>query len=238
MLGIERSADMPRTSRIDLPGLPQHLICRGNNRSDIFFRDGDRLVFLRYLAQACTDNDCAVHAFVLMSNHVHLLATGNASMAISKMMQDLGRRYVLYVNSTYERTGALYEGRFKSSLVETSSYFLTCMRYIELNPVRAGMAREAGEYPWSSFGQNAGGEPSGLVTPHPEYLQLSVDPQRRSEAYLRLFHEGIPDHQLAAIRRSASMNRALGGEHFCNAIEATLQRPVRVTPHGRPRRRR
>ena len=226
---------MPRTPRIDIPGLPQHLISRGNNRNDIFFRARDRSVFLQYLAEASVDNDCAVHAFVLMSNHVHLLATGNAPMAISRMMQDLGRRYVLYVNSSCKRTGALYEGRFRSSLVETGSYLFTCMRYIELNPVRAGMVRQPGEHLWSSFRQNAGGNPSGLLTPHPEYLGLSEDPTRRGAAYLRLFDDIIPDDQLAAIRKSAQMNRVLGGKQFCEAIEATLRRPVRVSPRGRPK---
>ncbi len=227
---------MPRTPRIDIAGLPQHLISRGNNRNDIFFRDRDRSVFLQYLAEACVDNDCSVHAFVLMSNHVHLLATGNASMAISRMMQDLGRRYVLYVNSAYKRTGALYEGRFRSSLVETSSYLFACMRYIELNPVRAAMVRRPGEHPWSSFGQNARGDPSGILTPHPEYLQLSADPERRGAAYLRMFDDAIPDDQLTAIRNSARMNRVLGGTLFCEAVEATLRRPVRVAARGRPRR--
>jgi putative transposase len=227
---------MPRTPRIDLPGLPQHLISRGNNRHDIFFCDADRGVFLQYLANSCADNGCAVHAFVLMSNHFHLLATGSRPKAISRMMQDLGRRYVLYVNKRHSRTGALYEGRFRSSLVETSSYFLTCMRYIELNPVRAGMVRTPGDFPWSSFGQNTGGDPSGLVTPHAEYLQLSADAHRRGEAYLRMFDDVIDDNRLKAIRESVQMNRALGGEQFCKAIEATLRRPVKVTPQGRPRR--
>ena len=227
---------MPRTSRIDLPGLPQHLISRGNNRNDIFFRDQDRRLFLQYLAEACADNACAVHAFVLMSNHVHLLATGNASMAISKMMQDLGRRYVLYVNSSYKRTGALYEGRFRSSLVETRSYLLTCMRYIEMNPVRAGMSGTPAGFPWSSFHQNASGDPAGLLTPHPEYLQLSPDSRKRGESYLRLFEGALAQGELAAIRESAQMNRALGGERFCEAIAATLRRPVKVTSRGRPKR--
>lgn len=227
---------MPRTARIDIPGLPQHLICRGNNRRDIFFCNGDREVFLRYLAESCADDRCSVHAFVLMSNHVHLLATGLAPRAISTMMQDLGRRYVLYVNKRHGRTGALYEGRFRSSLVETSSYFLTCMRYIELNPVRAGMVRTAGDFPWSSFGQNASGEPTGLVTPHPEFLQLSPHPNRRAEAYLRMFEKGLDETSLKVIRESVQMNRALGGEQFCKAIEAMLQRPVRVTAQGRPKR--
>jgi putative transposase len=217
--------------------MPQHLVVRGNNRHDVFFRDADRLVFLRYLAEACDDDACELHAFVLMSNHVHLLATGKAPMALSTLMQDVGRRYVKYVNSAYKRSGALYEGRFKSSLVETSAYFLACMRYIELNPVRAGLARSPGEYPWSSFGQNAFGDPSGALTPHPEYLALGSDPARRGAAYLRLFDGGMAPAELAAIRESARMGRALGGDRFCAAVEATLRRPVKVRPQGRPFRR-
>ena len=130
---------------------------------------------------------------------VHLLATGYSRGAISLTMRDVGRCYVQYVNGEYERTGTLYEGRFKSSLVETRPYFLTCMRYIELNPVRASMVGHPAEYPWSSFGQNASGEPSGLVVAHAEYLQLGGDPQSRGETYRRLFDNAISDDQLAAI---------------------------------------
>ena len=229
---------MPRSPRIDFPGLPQHLIVRGNNHGDIFFRDGDRLVFLKYLAEACARDDCEVHAFVLMTNHVHLLATGNGSMSLSRMMQDVGRRYVKYVNTAYKRSGALYEGRFKSSLVESSSYFLTCMRYIELNPVRAGMTPSPAEYPWSSFAQNASGEPGGLVSAHPEYVALGADPARRAMIYVKLFEEAITDRHLAAIRESGRMGRALGSDRFCAAVEATLRRPVKVVRRSRPARRR
>lgn len=225
---------MPRSSRLDLLGLPQHLIARGNNRSAIFFRDADRLEFLRYLAEACADNACDVHAFVLMSNHVHLLATGKASRAISRTMQDLGRRYAQYVNRAHKRTGTLYEGRFKSSLVETGSYFLTCMKYIELNPVRAGMVAHPADHPWSSYGQNVSGEPTGLVTAHPEYLQLGRDGQTRGQAYRRWLEEAIGGEQLIAIRESAQQSRALGSEAFCRALEGTLRRDVKVRPRGRP----
>ena len=189
---------------------------------------------MHYLAEACGVNDCDVHACVLMTNHVHLLATGRASMALSKVMQDVGRRYARYVNSAYKRTGTLYEGRFKSSLVETRSYLLTCMRYIELNPVRAGMVRHPGDYPWSSFGQNVSGAPTGLVKPHAEYRQLGSTPERRGEAYRSLFEAVIPDSELVAIRESAEKSRALGGEAFCAGIEATLRRSVRVIRRGRP----
>ena len=225
---------MPRSPRIDVPGLPQHLIIRGNNRSDVFFKDADRHAFLRYLAEACADGACDLHAFVLMNNHAHLLATGKGPMALSRLMQDVGRRYVKYVNSAYKRSGALYEGRFKSSLVETAAYFLTCMRYIELNPVRAGLASSPADYPWSSFGQNSSGEPSGLVRAHPEYLSLALNPARRAAAYLGLFEGAIADSHLAAIRESARMGRALGSDRFCAALEATLRRPVKVVRQGRP----
>lgn len=228
---------MPRSPRIDLPGLPQHLIVRGNNRGGIFFREADRLVFLKYLGEASREDRCDVHSFVLMDNHVHLLATGNGPMSLSRMMQDVGRRYVKYVNSAYGRTGALYEGRFKSSLVETSSYLLTCMRYIELNPVRARMVRSPEEFQWSSFRQNASGDPTGLISAHPEYLALGADRVRRGMAYVSLFEGGIRESDLAAIRASGRMGRALGGERFCAALESTLRRPVRVVRQGRPPRR-
>ncbi len=191
-------------------------------------------MFLMRLREACSDNDCSVHAFVLMTNHVHLLATGYSRGAISLTMRDVGRRYVQYVNGEYKRTGTLYEGRFKSSLVETSSYFLTCMRYLELNPVRACMVRHPGDYPWSSFGENASGEPGGLVVAHAEYLQLASDPHSRGAAYCRLFDEAISDDQLAAIRESAQKSRALGSEAFCDALEGTLAESVRARPQGRP----
>jgi putative transposase len=149
-------------------------------------------------------------------------------------MQDVGRRHAQHVNRVYKRTGALYEGRFKSSLVETSTYFLACMRYIELNPVRAGMVGHPSAYPWSSFKQNVSGEPSGLIKAHAEYLQLGRDPPARGEAYRRLFDEAIGEDQLAAIRESAQESRALGSERFCDALEGTLRRVVRVRPQGRP----
>lgn len=152
------------------------------------------------------------------------------------MMQDLGRAYVKRVNWKYKRTGALFEGRFKSSLVETRSYFLTCMRYIELNPVRARIVEHPAQFAWSSFGQNITGEPTGLITPHPEYLALGHDPEGRGESYRRLFVDDIGPDELEAIRRSAQQSCALGGKEFCKAVEAMLLRPVAFVPQGRPAR--
>src|SRR5205807_6801276 len=138
--------------------------------------------------------------------------------------------YEGHVNKLHGRTGALYEGRFKSSLVETSRYFLACMRYIEMNPVRAGIVRHPGAYSWSSYGQNITGDPSGLVTPHSEYLLLGRDASRRATAYARLFEDPIDQSEISLIRRAAQQGKALGSEPYCAGLEKLLGRSVRVVP--------
>jgi putative transposase len=228
---------MPRAARIDLPGIPQHLIVRGHNRATCFFRDQDRRLYLRYLAEAATASECDIHAFTLMGNHVHLLATGRSGGAISRMMHVVGTRYARYVNGTRGRSGSLYEGRFKSSPVESARYFLTCMRYIELNAVRAGMVAGPEDYGWSSFAQNAMGEPRGWLCPHPEYLRLGKDSVERLKAYRELFAQPLDDRDLAAIRAHIQKCRALGSDAFRNALGATLQREVGIVPLGRPRKK-
>jgi putative transposase len=228
---------MPRPPRIDFPGLPQHLIVRGNDRGPIFFSDGDRLHFLKCLGEARARRGCDIHAFVLMSNHVHLLATPRAEHAASRMMQDLGRAYVTYVNKLHRRTGALYEGRFKSSIVETTRYFLACMRYIEMNPVRARLAPDPGSYEWSSYRQNILGEPSGLITPHAEYLNLGRNALERGESYARLVEEIPAKAELSAIRSGAKQGMAVGSDAFCQGMAQLLGRPVSYVPRGRPGKR-
>jgi putative transposase len=228
---------MPRALRVDLPAIAHHVWVRGNNRHAIFFSEADRLLFLKYLGEARARRQCDIHAFVLMTNHVHLLATPRVERGLSKMMQDVGRKYVRYINRSRERTGGLYEGRFKSSLVQTESYFLNCMRYIERNPVRAGMVAHPAQYAWSSFGQNVTGEPTGLVTPHPEYLALGADAESRGNAYYRLFGEELREEQLEEIRRSIQQGSALGGEDFCRAVESLVGHAVSYVPQGRPESR-
>jgi putative transposase len=225
---------MPRAPRIDVAGLPQHLIVRGNDRADIFFGSGDRSYFLDCIGQASRTRECDVHAFVLMDNHVHLLATSQVSGAVSRLMQDVGRRYVKRVNKKYGRTGTRFEGRFKSSIVQTDAYFLACMRYIEMNPVRAAMVAHPEQFRWSSHRSNASGAPAGLLTPHAEYLALGNQPLERAAAYRRLFDEAIESKQIEAIRESARHSRALGDAAFYRALEATLGRSVRPVPQGRP----
>jgi len=227
---------MPRAKRIDLPGIAHHVWVRGNDRRDIFFSDSDRYRFLECLGEARIRRQCEIHAFVLMTNHVHVLATPRSAGGLSKMMQDIGRKYVRHVNESHERTGGLYEGRFKSNAVETRSYFLTLMRYIELNPVRAHMVTHPAQFPWSSFGQNITGEPTGLVTPHPEYLALGVDAASRAANYYRRFEAGMDADELESIRQSLRQGSALGGDEFCRALESMVGRPVGFVPQGRPAR--
>ena len=213
---------MPRRPRLVAPGLPLHLIQRGNNRSACFYATDDCLCYLEWLAGYARQEDCAVHAYVLMTNHVHLLVTPATADGPGAMMKRLGQRYVQYVNRTYRRTGTLWEGRFRSCIVETASYFLTCQRYIELNPVRAGMAAEPGGYPWSSYRANAHGEWSPVLTPHCVYLALGRSLDSRLAAYRRLFDGEVTTGDLKAIRTATNGNFALGGSRFRADIARTL----------------
>lgn len=227
---------MPRQPRYNLIGVPQHVIQRGNNRSAVFFSKADCRRYLDDLRRAAERHDCQVHAYVLMTNHVHLLMTPRVAGGVSKAMQSLGRRYVAHINGTYQRTGTLWEGRYKAALVESERYLLTCHRYIEMNPVRArGMdVSHPGEYPWSSYRANALGAADPLVTPHPEYLKLGANPGERERAYRRLFEEHIDEQTLTSIRRSLNECRVFGGEAFKDEIEAVLARRVRPGKRGRP----
>ena len=146
---------MPRKPRFNIVGIPQHVIQRGNNREPCFYSEQDYQRYLKDLSDSAKKHDCRIHAYVLMTNHVHLLVTPMVEHGISNMMQALGRRYVYYINKNYQRSGTLWEGRYKASLIDNERYLLTCMRYIELNPVRAKMVEHPGEYPWSSYQANA-----------------------------------------------------------------------------------
>ena len=161
---------MPRRKRLQVAGLPLHIIQRGNNRQACFFADDDYLFFLDCLARIAKRFRCALHAYVLMTNHFHLLLSSELEAGPSLLMKFLGQRYVQYVNRTYKRTGSQWEGRFRSSLVQTERYVLGCYRYIELNPARANMVKHPSEYPWSSHAANADGRPTPWLKPHSEYL--------------------------------------------------------------------
>ena len=227
---------MARQARFDIPGVPQHVIQRGNNRQPCFLNEQDYHFYLESLREAVKQTECLVHAYVLMTNHVHLLVTPGCVGAISQAMQRLGRRYVAYFNSAYGRTGTLWEGPFKACLVDSEAYLLTCYRYIELNPVRAAMVDTADGYVWSSYLANAFGAEDPLVTPHAEYLSLGPTVDKRRDAYRALFREGIGDDRMRKIRSYVQKQRALGTVHFQEAIEAELERVAAIQGRGRPRK--
>jgi putative transposase len=178
---------MARRSRYILPGVAAHLVQRGVNRVACFRAEGDYLVYLSQLRELCAKHGCAIHAYCLMTNHVHLLLTPNSAEACTLVMHDLGRRYVPYFNRRHDRTGTLWEGRFRSCIVESASYVLACYRYIELNPVRAGMVDHPAAHPWSSYAANCGARADPSISPHVEFDALSSSNGKRHAAYRGLF---------------------------------------------------
>ena len=228
---------MPRQPRLDLPGIPQHVVQRGNDRQPCFFEESDYLRYLQELKELALHRHCAVHAYVLMTNHVHLLLTPTGSGQVAALMQALGRRYVRYINDRHHRTGTLWEGRYKACPVDRESYLLHCYRYIELNPVRACMVEDPNGYRWSSYGANAHGWHDSLVTPHPNFLSLGSDAESRQHAYRELVRQAISDDDLTAIRLHLQRQHALGTDRFRAAIEAQLGRRAGPAKIGRPGKR-
>ena len=226
---------MPRKPRFQLPGYPQHIVQRGNNRQACFFSEQDYHYYLDALRQACRKYGGQLHAYVLMTNHVHLLMTPAMEWSISEVMQSVGRRYVRYVNNAYRRSGTLWEGRFKAGLVQSDRYLLTCYRYIELNPVRAGMVAHPAEYAWSSYRFNAQGGPEGLITYHPEYLALGNDVRQRSDAYRELFRHQLEPDLIDEMRKSLNHELVVGSSRFKEEIAAMTLRRVTLGAPGRPR---
>ncbi|MEM7219266.1 MAG: transposase [Pseudomonadota bacterium] len=209
---------MARQPRTCIPGLPHHLIQRGNNRQLCFVSDADFAAYARWLAEGADQYEVALHGWVFMDNHVHLVGTPEHADSLSRLMQYVGRQYVRYFNDTHERTGTLYEGRFRSCVVQDDVYLLNCLRYVELNPVRAGMVDDPGDFHWSSYKAHAFGLRMAMWTPHPTYVALSEKPAARQRQYRRLF-EQAPDTGLEdRIRRCVKAGLALGSEAFCEQI--------------------
>ncbi|OIP99449.1 MAG: transposase [Zetaproteobacteria bacterium CG2_30_46_52] len=222
---------MSRQPRFVLPGQPQHVIQRGNNRDIIFVSDDDYQFYLEKLDAACARFNCELHAYVLMTNHVHLLITPQTEDGISKLMQSVGRYYVQYFNYRYKRTGTLWEGRYKATLLDSETYLLICSRYIELNPVRAGMVADPADYPWSSYGCNALGIANTLIKSHELYLALGLSADKRCEVYKDLFPSHIDSGELDEIRESTNKSWALGSSKFKERIEKLTARQAQ--PKGR-----
>lgn len=225
---------MPRRPRLSLPDVPHHIIQRGNNRDACFYADEDYQFYLQWLEEYAVLCGCSVHAYVLMTNHVHLLVTPDSVQGLGNLMKRLGQRYVQYINRTYRRSGTLWEGRFKSCLTAEEDYVLACSRYIEMNPVRACMVEHPADYRWSSYRVNAQGESSTLLSPHEVYLRLGRDEKRRQSAYRALFSGELENSVLDEIRHATNGNYALGSQRFVEQVEYALgRRACRGVP-GRP----
>jgi putative transposase len=224
---------MPRRPRIHLDHVPLHIIQRGHNRQACFFAEEDYHTYLHWLGEALALHGCALHAYVLMTNHVHLLLTPQDAHAVPRLLMSLGRRYVQYVNRSYRRTGTLWDSRYKSSVIQDERYLLTCMRYIEMNPVRAAMVDDPAHYRWSSYRSNGLAQADARVMPHSIYEALGTDSIGRSEAYRALFRTGLDAKALADIRLSLNQSQPLGDSRFHAQIEAATG--VRREPRRRGR---
>jgi len=225
---------MARLPRLSVAGYPHHVIQRGNNRQTIFLNDADRRRMLDLLEENARQFEVAVHAYVLMDNHFHLLLTPQTGDGLPHMMQAVGRRYVRYFNDAHGRTGTLWEGRYKSTLIETERYLLACMAYIDLNPVRAGLVTQARDYPWSSHGHYAGLRADRMVTPPSLYWQLGNTPFAREAAYAHLVQEGLTVQQQQALTESTLRGWALGSPAFIAELQQKTERRLTKANPGRP----
>lgn len=226
---------MARQPRLNLPSYPHHVIQRGNNRQPIFFAPKDYEVFLECLLEAKRKCHARLFAYVLMTNHVHLLMEPEHEGDLGRFMQSVGRRYVRYINDTYERTGTLWEGRFKSAIVSRDEYLITCSRYIELNPVRAGMVRHPREYAWSSYHGRAMGRPDHLLDEDAWYVTLGDSPQARAAVYANWLEASISDNEWDRIRTATQQGRVVGSEAFQEAIGTQAGRRLIGETRGRPK---
>ena len=228
---------MARLPRYVIPGQPQHIIQRGNNRQVIFAQDADYQFFRDAVVEAAGRFGLAIHAYVWMTNHIHLLATPTYEDSISKTFQSAGRKYVQYFNFTYKRTGTLWEGRYRATIIHSEQYLLSLMRYIEMNPVRAGMCGHPRDYLWSSHRRFAYGEASANVNwliAHDEYLKLDRADAARQVAYRALFRTDIDPAELTLIRERTHKGWVLGSERFARQIETLAERRTSPGAKGRP----
>jgi len=228
---------MPRRPRIHLDGVPLHIVQRGHNHEPCFFAEEDYQSYLYWLKEALIKEQCSLHAYVLMTNHVHLLITPERAESIPQLIISIGRRYVQYINTSYRRTGTLWDSRYKSSLIQSETYLLRCQRYIELNPVRAAMVDDPAHYRWSSYRHNALGQSNPYLTQHPLYLGLGLgnDEKTRQVAYRSLFSTDLDKDAINDIRLALNQNQPLGNSRFYRKIEAMTGQRREAKPRGRPR---
>jgi putative transposase len=226
---------MARQPRLCIAGHTYHVIQRGNNRQAIFASDADRRDMLHLLLESSRQYAVAVHSYVLMDNHIHLLLTPSTDTGLSSMMQQIGRSYVRRFNQRTGRTGTLFEGRFRSALVQTERYLLACMVYIDLNPVRSGQVTQPQDYAWSSFRHYAGGQPDHLITPHPHFFNIGNTPFAREKAYQELIDAGLARDMLEQITSTLLKNHALGEPRYVQLLERQTDRRWQAAKPGRPK---
>lgn len=227
---------MARLPRFVLPGYPQHVIQRGNNRQRILFDEDDYWFLWERLNAAAEKFECEIHAYVLMPNHFHLLVTPAREDGIGKLMQYVGRYYVQYFNRRHDRTGTLWEGRYRATLLDPATYLLPCSRYVELNPVRAAFVANPEDYAWSSYAGNALGADDKLITLHPVYNRLGRSRTARQTAYREGFSQPLDDALIKRIRDATNKAWVLGDDGFCQSIEGQLNRRPEPRPRGGDRR--
>lgn len=227
---------MSRSRRICIANIPQHVIQRGNNKQPCFINAKDYHLYLKKLAECAEKHSVNVHAYVLMTNHVHLLLTPLVDGAISLFMQALGRCYVRYFNIEHKRSGTLWEGRYKACLIETDRYFLAVSRYIELNPVRAAMVKQPADYSWSSYHYNALGKANSILTPHSAYIAIANNKQLRLAGYKQLFQHQASRDELAAIREATHRCWLLGTKQFNQQLSQQIGQQLTRANHGGDRR--
>lgn len=225
---------MARAPRQVLAEQAHHIIQRGNNRQAIVHTDADRQHFVDVLRDCAATYKVAIHAYVLMDNHIHLLATPQDEQGLSRMMQALGRRYVAWFNAKYQRTGTLWEGRFRASLIESDAYFMACMRYIELNPVRAAMCAHAEEFPWSSCAAHLGKRPDPLLSDHAHFWSLGNTPFERELNYREFLEQGVSDEERQRLTDAVLKGRALCSPEFQQQMVRQGVLPAQAKPRGRP----
>ena len=229
---------MPRHPRIHLDRVPLHIVQRGHNREPCFFAEEDYHSYRRWLGEALKETGCQLHAYALMTNHVHLLITPNKADAVPGLIISLGRRYVQYINTTYRRTGTLWDSRYKSSVIQAETYLFSCMRYIELNPVRAAMVDDPAHYRWTSYRANALGQADTLLKPHPLYISLGTTGKARQRAYRSLFGRPMGAEAIEALRMAINQSQPLGNERFYAKIERMTGQRREAKARGRPRQER
>jgi putative transposase len=227
---------MARQARIVVPGQPLHIIHRGNNRQDVFKSEQDHRRFIEDLAVSRNKSGCSLHAYVLMPNHYHLLLTPPTDKALSEFMQSIGRRYVRYFNNEYQRTGTLWEGRYRSSVVDSDAYLLQCYRYIEENPVRSAVVTAPNQHQWSSYHHNALGVTDPLITEHKNYTQIAANDTERKNVYSKLFKTTLDDKTTTLITSSVEKGEVLGSDQFHQKIGSIVGLKTKRDTHGGDRK--